>query len=143
MANEPLSKSQAVGLAFILTIGFAAVVSEIAEVAPLLEPVSDVVAIFGFFVVIPIVWFFAEQLPYVAASSGESTSGGSTPESTGDPVDEIRRRYAVGEIDEAEFERRLDLLVETEDASPEEAYDALQRNTSRDQDRGRTEPEFD
>ena len=35
--------------------------------------------------------------------------------SSEDPVEKLRERYARGEIDEAELERRLDALLETED----------------------------
>lgn len=34
-----------------------------------------------------------------------------------DPIQRLRDRYAAGEIDQAEFERRLDDLLSTEDAS--------------------------
>ncbi|MFC7057997.1 SHOCT domain-containing protein [Halovenus salina] len=34
-----------------------------------------------------------------------------------DPVEELRERYAQGEIDEVELERRLDALLETEDVT--------------------------
>jgi uncharacterized membrane protein len=42
-----------------------------------------------------------------------------------DPVDELRDRYARGEIDEAEFERRLEALLETDgvDATDDEAVE--------------------
>jgi len=41
------------------------------------------------------------------------------PDERGDPspVDALRRRYATGELSEAEFERRLERLLETEDAA--------------------------
>lgn len=32
-----------------------------------------------------------------------------------DPIDQLRSRYAAGEIDEVEFERQLETLLETED----------------------------
>jgi Predicted membrane protein (DUF2078). len=32
-----------------------------------------------------------------------------------DPLTTLRQRYANGKIDEAEFERRLELMLETED----------------------------
>jgi uncharacterized membrane protein len=53
---------------------------------------------------------------------GES-GGGETTQT--DPVDELRDRYARGEIDEAEFERRLEGLLETEDvdAADQEAVE--------------------
>lgn len=37
-----------------------------------------------------------------------------------DPVAEVRERYARGEIDEVELERRLDALLETEDVDPDD-----------------------
>ena len=36
-------------------------------------------------------------------------------DTTGDPVEKLRERYARGEIDERELERRLDALLEMED----------------------------
>jgi len=56
-----------------------------------------------------------------------------------DPVDELRDRYARGEIDEAEFERRLEALLETEgvDAADEEAVErAVERLHDGQQDDG-------
>ncbi|SDJ20520.1 Short C-terminal domain-containing protein [Halovenus aranensis] len=38
-------------------------------------------------------------------------------DSSADPVEELRERYARGEIDEVELERRLDALLEAEDVS--------------------------
>lgn len=43
----------------------------------------------------------------------------------GDPVERLRGRYAEGDIDEAEFERRLDALLETEGADVETAHERL------------------
>ena len=55
---------------------------------------------------------FAGVLPVVPVLVGwyenRSSSG------TRSPLDTLRDRYARGEIDEAEFERRLDALLETE-----------------------------
>ena len=52
-----------------------------------------------------------------------------TPESTqtaeGEALETLRNRYARGEIDdEAEFERRLEVLLETESVDDAEAYAA-------------------
>jgi hypothetical protein len=54
----------------------------------------------------------------------DGDSGGEGTDGT-DPVDELRDRYARGEIDEAEFERRLEGLLETEDvdAADQEAVE--------------------
>lgn len=35
-----------------------------------------------------------------------------------DPIEEVRQRYARGDIDEVELERRLEALLETEDVDP-------------------------
>lgn len=35
----------------------------------------------------------------------------SAPDSTEEPVEQLKRRYVDGDIDETEFERRLDMLV--------------------------------
>ncbi|MFB9824702.1 SHOCT domain-containing protein [Halobaculum roseum] len=53
----------------------------------------------------------------------DATTDGPTDER--DPVDRLRERYAEGDIDEVEFERRLDLLLETEDADAETARERV------------------
>jgi uncharacterized membrane protein len=58
------------------------------------------------------------------AMEGETESGTSGGESDPDPLAMLRERYASGEIDEAEFERRLERLVATEDIPPEAVSDA-------------------
>lgn len=49
---------------------------------------------------------------------------------TTDPVEELRERYARGEIDEAELEHRLDILMEMEDIDPndDESIERVKRN---------------
>ena len=49
-------------------------------------------------------------------------AAGEDPEA--DALESLRERYARGEIDEAEFEARLELLLETETVSEAEAYRA-------------------
>lgn len=50
--------------------------------------------------------------------TGELPAGDDASEST--PVEALRERYVLGEIDEAEFERELERLIET-DETPEHA----------------------
>ena len=48
-------------------------------------------------------------------TNGETTgSGAAGDEPADDAIDALRERYARGEIDEAEFERRVERLLETE-----------------------------
>ena len=63
----------------------------------------------GLFIVLPVLHTLARPIP---ESAGQTTAD----ESGDDPaLDALRERYARGEIDEREFERRLDRLLETED----------------------------
>ena len=49
------------------------------------------------------------------AAPADSLHGQQLDESSGTPIETLRRRYAEGELDHAEFERRLDQLIETEE----------------------------
>ncbi|WP_206425028.1 SHOCT domain-containing protein [Halosimplex salinum] len=53
------------------------------------------------------------DLSGVADRDRSGADAGADPD---DPVDLLRERFARGEIEQAEFERRLDSLLETEDA---------------------------
>jgi hypothetical protein len=50
----------------------------------------------------------------------------STRKSRHDPIAEARQQYARGEIDEQELERRLEMLLETEDVDPSDE-EAIER----------------
>lgn len=65
----------------------------------------------------------------VQTDQRQSTRNDVTADESDDPVERLRDRYARGEIDETEFERRLDTLLATEDADPETARDRLRRDT--------------
>jgi len=70
----------------------------------ILAEANAVLGFFAFFVLLFMSGFGIQQL-----RGGES---GSTD--TVDPVTELEQRYVRGEVDDAEFERRLDKIVETE-----------------------------
>ena len=86
------------------------------------------VFVIGFFILIPSIWILGEQFPLVAAEddpADRAATGGVDADSTGvdHPVATLRERYATGEIDEAEFERKLDRLLATEDV--DERFDEV------------------
>lgn len=69
----------------------------------------------GFFLVVSLVALLGDSLPFVA---GESEKGRTerSGELGDDPIETLQSRYASGELTHEEFERRLERLVETEDA---------------------------
>jgi len=68
-----------------------------------------VVFVVGWLLVTPVLGIVAETV--AGGDAGESAHG----ETARDPLETLRDRYASGEIGEAEFERRVERLLETED----------------------------
>ncbi len=90
----------------------------------------------GFFILLPLVTVLGEDFPLVEPDSDANGENASDE----DPVETLRRRYATGEIDEAEFERRLDRLLETESFSADRIEGPATEHTDRETSR---EPEFE
>ena len=76
---------------------------------------TPVVFILGFFIVVPLVAILGDSLPIVASDSDEEERDRTAANRTDDPVEQLRSRYARGELTGEEFERRLERLLETED----------------------------
>ncbi len=76
-----------------------------------LEALAGAIAIVGWFLLVPLFLFWGEEIADIALE------GDSEPNhSVDDPFEELKRRYAAGEIDDEEFERRLERLVGVDDA---------------------------
>src|SRR6056297_3162124 len=97
-----------------------------------IEALAGIVMIVGWFLVTPLLMFFGDQV--AAALFAEDVE----EHDENDPLAILRERYARGELTEAEFERRVERLLETEsesapgerDTLPNEAADSLDRDVS-------------
>lgn len=81
-----------------------------------IEGLGHTVFVLGWFVLLPLIYFFGEDLPLINASERTDEK-----EPDLDPVTELQKRYEHGLINEQEFEQRLELLLETKQL--EETYD--------------------
>jgi uncharacterized membrane protein len=117
---EPLSRWRAAALTFFLTIGLTVAVGAL----PLVGSLTGVPIALGFFVLIPLIVLAPELVPLVddgneperrpPVSDTEPTTRSTA---ANDPIEDLRDRYANGEISQTEFERRLDDLLATEDVT--------------------------
>jgi uncharacterized membrane protein len=142
-------REEATGVVALVVLGLGL----LAMFAPGLSPVPFyVIWIVGFAVVLPLVAITLGETESVADpfESGdpfdrERRADEATAETgTSDPLAELRRRYAEGEIDEHEFERRVERLLETEDERAATEYlerrradDTDERDGVEDRDAGR------
>ncbi|AJF26055.1 SHOCT domain-containing protein [Haloarcula hispanica] len=98
----------------ILSLGIAM----LAGVAGFGGPIASMSIILGWFILAPLVALLGSKLPMIESPAAEpdsdETEMTTTSEPTVDPVDQLRERYARGELTDSEFERRLDRLLETE-----------------------------
>jgi uncharacterized membrane protein len=106
-----------------------------------LEALAGAIAIVGWFLLVPLFLFWGEEIADIALDSDSEPN-----HSVDDPFEELKRRYAAGEIDDEEFERRIDLLVGvdgafedvfSETASDEAASRPLETETSAPRERER------
>ncbi len=81
----------------------------------------EFVVIVGWFLLTPVFLFWGEEI-------AEMVYGPEEPQTEPDPVEVLKRRYAAGEIDEDEFERRLEELMDTD---AERAVKLPEEETSR------------
>jgi uncharacterized membrane protein len=130
MALPTFEKKRLIGLVAVLSFGLTSLFAVLLpEVLSALIPATFIL---GFFVLIPLVLLLGEDFPIVES---EGVEGASTTGTTEDPLATLRERYATGEIDEEEFERRLDRLLETEELADRiDDDDATERRQSRERE---------
>lgn len=107
--HPTVSKKQAILAIVLLSFGVGAVV----EVA-LSPTLYEATMYFSWFVLLPLVFLFGDRLPFI-----ESPSKMVSDEEY-NPVHKVRGQFARGEIDEDEFEWRIEQFSEeiTFDSSP-------------------------
>ncbi|MHC3379805.1 SHOCT domain-containing protein [Haloarcula sp. H-GB5] len=115
----------------ILSMGFAM----LAGAAGLGNVLAPIFIILGWFILAPLVALLGAKLPMIESPAAEPDSDEAdmttASESTVDPVDQLRERYARGELTDSEFERRLDRLLETESLSANSGTENEVRETNR------------
>jgi len=117
-ALPQLTKFEALGTIAVLTLGLTALAGTLVP-----GRIPGTIAVFGLLIALPLTAILGDRLPYVAPEDDAGSSADATiasgdtaaTDATDDhAVAKLRDRYARGEIDEAEFERRLDQLIATE-----------------------------
>lgn len=111
MSLPTIEKNRLIGLIGVLSFGLTSLFAVVIP-APL-EALIPATFVTGFLILIPLVLVLGEDFPLVASDEPDASVGsGATAEN---PIAALRERYASGEIDEAEFDRKLDRLLATED----------------------------
>lgn len=121
MADDLISALTAVVAVVTLPLGVLALFFVSFEVAL-------IVFVVGWFLLTPLIPIVGEELlPALDDESGVEQA---------DPLTELKQRYARGEIGDAEFERQVEKLVETEDVEVEGPLDVdAGGDATRDRDR--------
>lgn len=119
-SSMQFEKKRLLGILSVLTFGLTAFFGVVG-----LEFLVPTTFVLGFFIVVPLVALLGDSLPIVESESeGKDVRVEQSGNVGDDPVEQLRERYARGELSDAEFERRLERLLETEDV---EAGDSRER----------------
>jgi uncharacterized membrane protein len=102
-------KKRLLGVLSVLTFGLTALFAVLG-----LGSLVPTTFVLGFFLVIPLVALLGDSLPIVASEGEDATE--KADQKVTDPIEHLRSRYASGELTDEAFERRLERLIETEDA---------------------------
>ncbi len=91
--------------------------------------------LFGYIVIVPVVALLFDDEETEQQDDGEFESAARSAErdsADADPLAELRRRYANGELTDEQFERKLDKLLETETLEDASEWRQRERETARD-----------
>lgn len=94
-----------------------------------IDALAGIVMIVGWFLATPLLLFFGDRI--AEALFDEDATG----DDDDDPLAILRERYARGELTEAEFERRVERLLETEGESAPGESDSFPNGTADSADR--------
>jgi len=123
--NATFTRQQLLGVVAVLSVGLSAFAYVLGFAA-----LGQAVFTLGVLIVLPLVVVLGDDLP-VVESAGDArefestTSDPATGETAHSAVEQLRERYAKGEIADEEFERRLERLLESEQRVEERAADRL------------------
>lgn len=107
-SSVQFEKKRLLAVLSVLTFGLATFFAVLG-----VEFLVPTIFVLGFFIVVPLVALFGDSLPIVEnEADGVEIEREQTEE---DPIEQLRERYANGELTDEEFERRLERLLETED----------------------------
>ncbi|MFC6717312.1 SHOCT domain-containing protein [Natrialbaceae archaeon GCM10025810] len=124
MSLPTFDRTTLMWLVAILSFGMTALVGAAAPLIPVLAPLSGMIFVLGFFILLPLIWLLGDDFPLVEPEGAEGVRA-TDDRPRPNPVAELRDRYATGELTEAEFERRLERLLETEGL--EDVYEERRR----------------
>ena len=131
MALPTFEKRRLIGLIAIFSFGLTSLSGVL--LPPAVAELGPALFITGFFILIPLVSVLGEDFPLVASGNrGAASVDSAARDSAERPIAALRERYASGEIDEAEFERKLDRLLATEDL--DERFDRTTAEVTRGSD---------
>ena len=102
-----------------------------------LEALAGVITIVGWFVLTPVLLFWGDEVALLLEDDeATGTAHNAETDAKSDPLEELKRRYAAGEIDDAEFERRLERLVAVDEIPDDAIGSGAAAETTTDTDTG-------